>query len=88
MKIWNDPVQYQMLLDALIFSNNSMVELPREFINSCKDKTIANAPVANDLVTIVTDISKQDVTNFFLVIPFAAESPAMKGLSRTGNDVT
>jgi hypothetical protein len=36
MKIWNDSVQYQMLLDALTFSNNSMIGLSQDFINSFK----------------------------------------------------
>jgi hypothetical protein len=87
MRILNDHIQYQMLLDALNFSSNSMIWLPLEFINSCKTETIVNDLVANDLITTVTDISKQDCINFLLAIPFAADSTHMEGLTRTGNDV-
>jgi hypothetical protein len=54
-----------MLLDKLNFSNNSMVGLPQEFINSCKAKTIVTASVANDLATTATDITSHDLTNFY-----------------------
>jgi hypothetical protein len=39
-------------------------------------------------VTIATDIPKQDLTNFLLAIQLVADSTHMKGLTRTGNDVT
>jgi hypothetical protein len=34
MNTWNDSIQNQILIDALNFSNNEMLGLPREFINS------------------------------------------------------
>jgi hypothetical protein len=68
MNTWNDPVQYQMLLDALNFGNNSIVGLPREFINRYKAEAVVTVPVANGLVTTAADIPKQDLTNFLLAI--------------------
>jgi hypothetical protein len=56
MNTWNDPVQYQMLLDALHFSNNTMVGLPPYFIKSFKAETIITAPVANGIAPTATDI--------------------------------
>jgi hypothetical protein len=58
MRVWDDTVQYQMLLDAFNLSNNSMIGLPREFINSCKAKTIVNTPVTNGFITSTTYIPK------------------------------
>jgi hypothetical protein len=88
MNTWNDPVQYQMMMDAITFSNNAMVRFPREFINSCKAEIIVTAPVANGIATTATDIPKQYLPDFLLAIPFAADSTHMEGLTRTGNDVT
>jgi hypothetical protein len=56
-----------MLLDALNFSNNSIVGLPREFINSCKIETIITGPAANGLITIVNDIPSKTSQTFHLV---------------------
>jgi hypothetical protein len=77
-----------MLFDALNFSNNSMVGLPREFINSYKAETVVTAHIANDLAITATDFPKQDLTNFLLAIRFAVDSTHMDDLVRTGNDVT
>jgi predicted nucleic acid-binding protein len=45
-----------MLVTALNFSNNAMVVLLREFIDSCKTETIAIASATNGFVTTDTDI--------------------------------
>ncbi len=74
-----------MLFDALNFSNNSMIELLREFINSCQAETIVTPPVINGLVT--TDLLKHDPINFLLAIPFTIDSTRMEGIRRTGKDV-
>jgi hypothetical protein len=49
MITWRDPVQRQMLLDGLNFSNNSIIKLSREFLNSSKAEAIIYASVANRL---------------------------------------
>jgi hypothetical protein len=64
MKILIDPVQYQMILDALIFSSNSMAELLREFINSCKYETIVNDPVQMVLLLLL-QISQSKILQTF-----------------------
>jgi hypothetical protein len=74
-------------MDAMNFSNNAMVGLPREFINSCKAENIVIASVANGIVSVATDIPKQDLTNFLLTIPFAADFAHIKSPIRTGNDL-
>jgi hypothetical protein len=88
MKTWNNLFQYQMLLDALNFSRNSMVELHREFINSYKAEITVNTHVANDFIPTAIDISKQDLAIFLLVGPFVSHSTHMEGLTRTDNDAT
>ncbi len=65
-----------------------MVELPPEFINSFKAETIVTTPLVNHVATVTADVSKQDLTNFLLAIPFAADSIHMEWLTRTGNDTT
>jgi hypothetical protein len=87
MIIWNDSVQYQILMDALNFSNNSLVGLPREFNNCGKTETVVTTPAAN-CTTNATGIPKQDLTNFLFAIPFAANSTRREGVTRTENDVT
>jgi hypothetical protein len=77
-----------MLFDGLNFSNNLVVGLSREFINSSIVETIGNTLVADNFVTIAIDVPKKDLTNFLLAIPFAADSIHMKCLTRTCNDVT
>jgi hypothetical protein len=84
----NDPVQYQMLIEVLNFSNNAMVGLPRELINSSKAETVVTAPVTNGIATTATDIPKQGLTNFLLAIMFVADSTRIEGFTSTGNDVT
>jgi hypothetical protein len=86
MNTWNDPVQYQMLMDLLKFSNNAMIELPREFIKGCKVESFVTPPVAYDIATTYCHIPKQDLTTFLLAIHFAADSTNMEGLTRTRND--
>jgi hypothetical protein len=78
IKTWNDIVQYQILMDALSLRSKALVELSCEFIKSCKTETIVTTLVANGTVTIATYIPKQDITNFLLVIPFAANSSLME----------
>jgi hypothetical protein len=75
---WNDLVEYPMFLDALNFSNNSLVRLPDEFINSYKGETIVTAPIAKGLANTSTDLRKQNLTNFLLVIQFAVDSTHME----------
>jgi hypothetical protein len=59
MNIWIDPVQYQMLMDALNFINNAMVGLSRKFINGCKAEIAVAAPVANGIATtLLMSLSK------------------------------
>jgi hypothetical protein len=53
MRIWNNPVQNQMLVDALIFSNKSLIEMLDEFINS-KAETVVIAPIANSLALLIS----------------------------------
>jgi hypothetical protein len=53
-----------MLLEAFNFSNNSMVVLPHEFINSCKAEIAVIYPIANCLATTAIDIPMQELTNF------------------------
>jgi hypothetical protein len=84
MNTWNEHVQFQMLLDALYFSKNSLVGLPREFINISKTETVVIASIANGLATTATDLLKQDLTNFLLAIPFEADSTHMESVTRTG----
>jgi hypothetical protein len=88
MNTWIDTVQYKILLDAMNFSNNSMVGLPREFINSCKGETIVTAPISNGLAITAADILKQDLTNFLLAIPFAADSTHTEDKTCTDSDAT
>jgi hypothetical protein len=75
-----------MILDTLNFSNNLIIGLPREFINSCKAEIIVITPFTSGLVTTATEIPKQDLTNCLLTIRFAADSTHMESLTRTGND--
>jgi hypothetical protein len=49
-----------------------MVRLLREFNNIYKAEIVVSAPAANGLA--VTDLLKQDITNFLLVIPFVINS--------------
>jgi hypothetical protein len=77
-----------MLLDARNFSNNSLVGLPREFINSCKAETVVTATTANDLATTEIYLLKQDLTNFLFTILFEVDSTHMEGSTKTGNNVT
>jgi hypothetical protein len=71
-----------MLLDALNISNNSLVELPREIINSCKAETVVTASVANGFTTTVANHLKQDTRNFLLAILFAADVIRTEGLTK------
>jgi hypothetical protein len=64
MRIKNDPVQNQMLLDAIDFSNISRVGFPRLFIHSFQAETIVTAPVANCLATTGNGLLKQDFAIF------------------------
>jgi hypothetical protein len=88
MNTWNNSVQYQMLLEALNFSNNSMAILPCEFINRCKAEIAVISPIANCLVTTATDIPKQELTDFLYSIPFAADSTHMECSIRIDNNIT
>jgi hypothetical protein len=69
MRSGNDPVQYQMLMDALNFSNNAMVRLSIEFINNYKAEAIVTALVANGIPTTAADIPKQVLSNFYISYP-------------------
>jgi hypothetical protein len=57
-------LDYEMLLDSLNFSRNSIVRLPRGFINSFKAESLVNTHVANDFINIATDILARDLTIF------------------------
>jgi hypothetical protein len=64
------------------------VGLPRGLINDCKAETTVINPIASGISTSTTDMSKQYLTNFLLIIQFAADSTHMEGLTRTSKDVT
>jgi hypothetical protein len=88
MRTWNDPNQYQILIDALNFSNNALVRLTEEFIDDYRS-TIDIAVIATNAEMFRNeDIKRVDTTNFFLNIPCAADSIHMERLTKTGNDVT
>jgi hypothetical protein len=65
MRAWNNPAQYQMLFDALNCRNNSMLGLPREFINSCKAETVVTAHIANGLAISATDFPYKISQTFY-----------------------
>jgi hypothetical protein len=45
INIWKDPVQDQILMEAMNFRDNATEGLAREFINRCKAEIIVIAPV-------------------------------------------
>jgi hypothetical protein len=61
----NDPIQYQMLPDALNFSSNSIVGLSGEFINNCKAETVVNTLVSKELVTTVQIFQYKSPQTFY-----------------------
>jgi hypothetical protein len=65
-----------------------MVGLPREFITSCNAENSVATHVTYGTSITATDITNQDLANFLLAIPFAADSTDMEGPTRTGNDIT
>jgi hypothetical protein len=46
------------------------------------------APAANDLANTAADLLKQDLTNFLLSIPFAADFTRIKSVIRTDSDAS
>jgi hypothetical protein len=86
MNTWNDHIQYQMLLDALNLNNNSLVGLSSDYYRSCRhviDYYTFVGFANGGTLTIDQNIFSNDITNFLLGIPFAADSSHMEGLLRT-----
>jgi hypothetical protein len=90
MNTWNDQVQYQMLLNTLNLNNNSLVGLPLDYYKRCFPvaETYTYVSIANGGVpTMDSNLIDNDITNYLLRIPFAADSSHMEGLVRTGSDI-
>jgi hypothetical protein len=90
MNIWDDHVQYQMLLDALNLNNNSLASLSYEYYRSCFPTYTFYSYNGVDGVNPPTEdrnLFDANNSNFLLGFPVAADSSHMEELSRTSPDV-
>jgi hypothetical protein len=79
-----------MLLDALNLNNNSLAGLSADYYRSCRHviDNFTFVGIANDGVpSIDQNIFSNNITNFLLGIPFAADSSHMEGLAKISTDI-